>query len=337
MIYPRYIEKDSLMGVPATSAGANTEQRKNKMLNAKKNLEEYGLRLELSDNLLKCINGRSAPEKTRAEEFNSMIKNEYIEMILTATGGEFLIEILPYIRFDLLVKNPKLVAGFSDSTGLLFPITTKYDISTIYGQNFSSFGSEKWHQCQKDFLDLVTGKAKTFHSYNLYEENYSDEITGLEGYNLTKRVYWQTLNTGNIELNGRIIGGCLDVIAQIAGTKYDGMYEFNEKYKQDGIILYFDNCELSMEETIRTLWRLNEFDYFKYAKGIIFGRFGINKTCLDYTVKTCLKDSVLGKMNIPIIFDADITHRSPCMPIINGALATVSVKNGKGIIDYEFV
>ena len=54
-----------------------------------------------------------------------------------------------------------------------------------------------------------------------------------------------------------------------------------EKYKNDGIIWYFDNCELSKEELIRTIWKLNELDYFKYAKAIIFGRFGSNQTSYD--------------------------------------------------------
>lgn len=53
---------------------------------------------------------------------------------MCASGGEFLLEILPYIDFDLLKNNPKFVCGFSDPTGLLYPITTKCDIATIYGK-----------------------------------------------------------------------------------------------------------------------------------------------------------------------------------------------------------
>lgn len=66
-----------------------------------------------------------------------MFKNKDINMIICALGGKFLIEILPYIDFDIINNNLKLIAGFSDPTGLLYPITTKYDIATIYGHNFS--------------------------------------------------------------------------------------------------------------------------------------------------------------------------------------------------------
>ena len=48
-----------------------------------------------------------------------------------------------------------------------------------------------------------------------------------------------------------------------------------------------------------------------------------------------IKDSVLAKYNIPVIFDADISHKGPSMTIINGAIATVLVNNGKGQISFE--
>ena len=37
-----------------------------------------------------------------------------------------------------------------------------------------------------------------------------------------------------------------------------------ERVREDGTIWYFDNCELSQEDLIRTLWKFNELDYFKY-------------------------------------------------------------------------
>lgn len=334
MQYPQFIKNNDYIGVPAPSAGAGEITKKNKMLNAKKNLETLGFQLILSNNLLKCTRGRSASGEDRAKEINEMFTSKKIKLILCASGGDFLVEILPFIDFDLLKENPKFIAGFSDPTGLLYPITTKYDIATIYGQNFSSFGTETLHQSQKDFLEIIQGNSLVEHSYDLYEENYPEKITGLENYNLTEKVYWQTLDEQPVSLNGRIIGGCLELISELAGTKYDGINEFNKKYKDDGIIWYFDNCELTLEETIRTLWKLESLGYFKYTKAIIFGRFGVIKTYYDYDVKTCLQDSVISKLNIPIIYNADISHKSPCLTIINGAIANIEVTSGKGTISF---
>lgn len=335
MIYPKFLEKGVTIGIPAPSAGAGDIPRQNRFENAKKNLESIGFKLVLSKNLMKCEKARSASAKERAEEVNSMFENKDIDFILCATGGEFLVETLPYINFDLIKNNPKFVAGFSDPTGIIYPITTKYDIATIYGHNFSSFGIEKFDRPEKDFLSIAEGKNIIQHSYDMYEEERVERVTGLEGYNCTQKVYWNTLDEKPVLLKGRIIGGCFDIISELAGTKYDGINEFNERYKNEGIIWYFDNCELSLEETIRTLWKFNELGYFKYARGVIFGRFGVNSSCCDYDVKTCLQDSVLGSLRIPVVYDADISHKAPCLTIINGSIATVDVKNGKASVSFE--
>lgn len=336
MIYPNFIKENDCIGVPAPSAGADSTERINKSLNAKKTLEELGYRLILSKNLLKCEKGRSAPAQERAKEVNDMFNNKDINMILCAAGGEFLVEILPYINFDIIRENPKFIAGFSDPTGLLYPITTKCDIATVYGQNFTSFGSETLHKSQKDFLEVLKGIFKEEYNYDLYENEYIEKKTGLENYNLTEKVYWNTLDSKPVSIKGRIIGGCFDIISTLAGTKYDGINNFNEKYKDDGIIWYFDNCELSKEETIRVLWKMNELGYFKYTKGIIFGRFGVEESCYDYGVKSCLEDSILKELNVPIVYDADISHKAPCLTIVNGAIAKVNVKEGKAKIAFEY-
>ena len=169
----------------------------------------------------------------------------------------------------------------------------------------------------------------------MYEGARGEKVTGLEGINLTDKVKYKEIRNKSFEMSGRIIGGCLDIIAELCGTKYDGIKKFNEKYKDDGIIWYFDNCELSMEETIRVLWKLNEFNYFKYTKCVIFGRFGNENSWLNYDVKSCLLDSVLKEKNIPVIYDGDFSHKAPCLPVINGSIATIKYKNNKFSIKYE--
>ena len=290
---------------------------------------------------VKLKNGQTGTNRTwynvyvLFEDFYCIGKDKDIDFIICAAGGEFLVECLPYVDFDIIKNNPKFMAGFSDPTGLLFPITTKLDIATIYGSNFGSFGEEKFYKCHYDFLDTIKGDLKEISSYDLYENERAEKITGLEGLNLTEKVEWKTLDNKDVKVEGRIIGGCFDLINELIGTKYDGIPEFNEKYKNDGIIWYFDNCELSMEETIRVLWKMNECDYFKYAKAIIFGRFGVETSYLEYNPKTCLKDSILSKLNIPVIYDADVSHKGPSIPIINGSIAHINYSKGKAKISYE--
>lgn len=334
MIYPKFLKENDLISVPAPSNGANCEQDINRYKNAKLKLEELGYKIKLSKNIFNSKMARSADAKTRAEELNEMIEDES-SLILCAAGGEFLVEILPYVKFEKILNNPKWIEGFSDPTGILFPLTTKYDIATIYGSNFKSFGMQEYHKSLNDNLEILKGNLIEQESFDLYEDERAEKITGLEGYNLTNKVEWKTINNEEVNITGRIIAGCLDIIMELAGTKYDGVKEFNERYKQDGIIWCFDNCELSKEELILSLWKLNELEYFKYTKAIIFGRNGRDVSGLDYDMEHTIKDSVISKLNIPIIYDADISHKGPSMIIINGSIVTVQAKNGKGKIKFE--
>lgn len=335
MIYPKFLEKNNAIGVPAPSDGAGSPMKINKYYNAKGKLEKLGYKIELSKYIFNSNNARSASAQERADELNRMLENQHIDYISCAAGGEFLVEILPYVKFENLLKRPKFVEGFSDPTGLLFPITTKYDIATIYGLNFGDYGVQDYTRDITDHLEIIKGNLIEQQSYEMYEDERPDILTGLEGYNFTDKVEWKILNGNSVNATGRIIGGCLDIISELAGTKYDGTKHFNAKYKYNGIIWYFDNCELSMEELIRTLWKLNELGYFVNAKAIVFGRNGIDVSCLGYTMEEALQDSVVSKLNVPIIYDADISHKSPCMTIINGSIATVKCENGKGSIKFE--
>lgn len=335
MIYPKFLELGDTIGVPAVSDGAYNEICAIRFRSAKKHFEEMGYKIIESKNLYNSKFARSASAEVRAKEFNDMIESNDIDFIICAAGGEFLLEILPYIDFQKIVKNPKFIQGFSDPTGIMYPITTKYDIATIYSVNFKSFGMEPLEEDLKKDLEILKGNLIEQNSFELFVENELKKVTGLEGYNLTEKVEWKVLNGDSAKFKGRLIGGCFDNITEISGTKYDGGPEFVERYKDDGIIWYFDNCEMSNEAVIRNLWRFNELGYFKYAKGIIFGRFGLERTNLGYTIEDTLKDSVIGKLGIPVIYDADISHKGPSMTMINGAIAEVDVKDCKGKIKLE--
>ena len=335
MIYPKFLEKGDTVGVPAPSSGAYDEPHVKRYENAKKKLENMGYKCVLSKNINISEKCRSASAEERANEINKMFEDTNIDMITCAAGGEFLVEILPFVEFEKILNKPKFVQGFSDPTGLLFPLTTKYDIATIYGNNFGDYGPEEYDRSITDNLEIIQGNIIEQDNYEMFENEGAEGKTGLEGYNFTDKVEWKVLKGTSASMKGRIIGGCLDLIAELAGTKYDGTTEFIEKYKEDGIVWYFDNCELSMEELIRTFWKLNELGYFKYTKGIVLGRSGNNNSFLGYTFEVALKDSVISKLGFPIIYDADVSHKGPCLTIINGAIATVQCENGKGKILFE--
>ncbi|MBO5413128.1 MAG: hypothetical protein J6A29_02300 [Clostridia bacterium] len=193
---------------------------------------------------------------------------------------------------------------------------------------------EKWHESLENNLKILEGNLIKQESFEKYESVRAEKLIGNEGYNLDTQVKWENLNNKEINVTGRIIGGCLDILSELFGTRFDKTKDFIEKYKDDGIIWYLENCEMTSESIIRTLWKFKDNGWFKHTNGIVFGRSGLEQSCYGMSFKEAVT-RVLGELNIPIIFNADIGHVSPRMTIINGAICNVISKNGKGKIKFE--
>lgn len=337
MIYPKFIKEDDTIGVCAPSDGISSKIKQKRLDNAHKKLKEVNLNLVETDSVRKSNMGESNTKKIRIQELESLYKNPKINTIICASGGDFLIEILPDLDYNLIQKNIKWLQGYSDPTALLFTITTNYDIATIYGYNICSYGMEKWHSSIYDSINILKGNMQILHSLDYYENEWYDYQTGLEEFHQDCPVQWKNLfDEPEIVMHGRIIGGCLDVLLNIIGTKYDKTKEFIEKYKNDGIIWYFDNCELTSEDIRRAIWQLNENGWFNHTKGIIFGRSMTDSSYYNISFEESLKIACIN-LNIPIIWDADIGHKCPMLSIINGSIATIKSSNGKGSIKQELL
>src|SRR6185437_9815201 len=83
---------------------------------------------------------KSAPAEKRADEFNEMMRDDNINIIIPPWGGELLIEILQKIDFEN-IKN-KWVLGYSDTSVLLLAITLKTGIATAHGTNLVDLRGE---------------------------------------------------------------------------------------------------------------------------------------------------------------------------------------------------
>ena len=331
MIIPEYIKKDDVIGVSALSDGVSKDVDKIRFENGKKNLEEKSYQVKFTNNVFTADEkGRSSSGEIRGEELNSLISDKDVKAIISAKGGNYLMEMLPFVNFENLKENPKWIQGYSDNTSILLAITTKLDIQTAYGCNFGDFGMGEWEKSVERNLEILEGKTNIQKSFEFYEDGFHDRITGLEGYSKDQPVFWKNLrNEKETRVKGRMIGGCLDVILNITGTKYDGVLEFSEKYKEDGILFYFETFDMGSEDLVMGLWHLKELGWFKYASGIVFGRPLMYSTFTETTFEEAV-ESILGELNIPIILDADIGHKGPQFVVLNGAIGEFYSKDGKG-------
>lgn len=329
MKYPKFLSKGSTIGITAISAGVGNwlEAFKSSIWN----IEKSGFKTVETDSV-RVNHYVSNTGSVRAKELDEIILNDDVDMIMCAAGGDFALEMLSFVNADSIIKNPKWIMGASDSTSLLYYVTTVLDIATMYGYNAGSFDVKKLHEANKVCLEYIKGNLVKQHSYALYESDKGSRT--MDGYILDTPVVYENIN-GEMDVTGRLIGGCIDVLKDIIGTKYDGTKQFLEKYKEDGIVWYFDNYALSSDNFYRTLIQMREAGWFEYTRGIVVGRVmypTINFEELTYqeTLKKTFRNT-----NIPIVFNADIGHVVPKMTLINGAIVHIVAKDGKGSIEFE--
>ncbi len=327
MKYPQFLKNNSTIGVTAMSAGVG--KKIDEYMLSIENLKREGFNV-LETKSVRVNNFVSTDGKTRAEELDSLVTNIDVDMIMCASGGDFCFDMLEHINLQNIMSNPKWVMGASDPTSVLYYITTKADVATIYGHNAGSFGQEQLDESCKICFKYLRGDLVLQNSYELFESDKKSRT--LEKYNLDTKVYYENFN-GDMHVTGRMIGGCIDVLKDIIGTKYDGTLEFIEKYREDGIIWYFDNFVLSSEVLYRTLLQFRDAGWFKYTKGIIFGRDAYPSENFEgYGYREVIKKVF---KEIPVVYNADIGHIPPKMTLINGAIADVNISNGKGSISFQ--
>lgn len=339
MRYPKFLQKNGTIGFVAPSFGCNIEPYHTAFCNALNHFKELGYQLDIGPN---CFEGKgigisNTPEACARElmEYYSSMNND---VLMSCGGGELMCEVLNHMDFEALAKlPPKWYMGYSDNTNFTFLSATLMDTAAIYGPCAPAFGMEPWHEAISDAWELLCGEKHTMAGYDRWEkEGGKDEEHPLLPYHVTEPRILKCFPDEDAAFSGRLIGGCMDCLVNLLGTRFDKVKEFNERYKEDGFIWFMESCELNIMSIRRAIWQMKEAGWFSHVRGFLIGRplcfgeemFGINQ----YRAVTDL----LQEFHVPIILDADIGHLAPMMPIICGSTADVSVKGNEIQITYTY-
>ena len=324
MIYPEFIKSGDVIGVCAPSAGVG---RKLDLFQTSINtFIELGYCVEETDSVRNDAI-RSTDAKTRAKELHALFKEKDVKFVMAAAGGDFNFEVLPYVDWKILKRHPKWFMGSSDPTSLLYTYTTKCDVATFYGCNAGSYDARPLYKYLKNNLEMIQGNLITQKSFSKCMKEPSFAV---EEVKMNSKVNWKS-NKKTLNVNGRCIGGCLDVLKDLIGTEYDYTKQFLHRYQKDGFIWYLDVFSMSAETFYRTLLQMKYAGWFKYAKAVVVGRVLFESSETGMTYQEAL-EKALGDM--PYISEADIGHTMPSMTMINGALLKLNYKQGKASLTF---
>lgn len=365
MRYAPFLKKQGTIGFVAPSFGCNIEPYRSAFENALKKFRAAGYRTVLGPN---CYEGKgigisNTPEKCGAELMAYYCSADN-DVLISCGGGELMCEVLNHLDFDALANAPaKWYMGFSDNTNMTFLLATLADTAAIYGPCAAAFGMEPWHPSVQDAFDLLQGKEDSFTAfgYDKWEkESLKDEEHPLEPYNVTEpheiylflpgRDKQVILNQGRTDnqpqmetvgvtagdkdvlasFSGRLLGGCMDCLVNLLGTRFDRVTEFQQRYQNDGIIWFLESCDLNVMAIRRAVWQMKNAGWFQYVKGFLIGRplcYGEELMGLDHYHAVV---DLLSEYDVPIVMDLDIGHIPPMMPLVCGSIGDVTVR-GSGM------
>lgn len=179
--------------------------------------------------------------REKADQVHRAFADPGVDIILAQRGGYSAMKSLPFIDFELIRNNPKILAGFSDLCALLNPIYERTGLVTLHAPMVINL-DEPTPFTVNSFMNAVMG----------YPEK-----------DLLKDAPVTVYNPGIAA--GTLKGGNLITITALINTDWD--------VDMDDAILFLEDVDEKLHQVDRYLTQWILSGKFKGVKGIILGDF----------------------------------------------------------------
>ncbi len=317
-ILPQQLKPGDEIRVVAPSTGIKIIGAESREI-AFRRFSEMGLKVSFGANTVDenfDLMGTTSIEK-RAADINEAFANPKVKAIFTIIGGFNSNQLLPFLDYELLKKNPKIVCGFSDITALLNGIYAKTGMVTFLGPHYSSFGMKhgfdySWAAMRQMLMSGAEAEIEA-------SAEWSDDLWFIdqEKREFIKNEGWWKIQPG--EAVGTLVGGNLGTLMLLLGTAYW------PGFREDTILLAED-CFGSAGDAKSFLRNLQALAYqpdFKNVKAVFIGRFqkasGMTRELMEYIIA-----SIPQLKGVPVIANMDFGHTTPLLTLPIGGRAEVS-------------
>ena len=240
-------------------------------------IQSKGFKVKTGANLYKSTYGYLASEFERAADLNKMVEDNEVKLIFFG-GGYGSIDLLPYIDYENIKKNPKLFLSYSDGTSILNAIYSKTGLNTYYGQ--------------------APGEFEELKDYTY--EQFSSHLMCRDAVDFTSNSKWYSINKGICE--GILIGGYSWNFALSVNSAYFHI-DKNKKY----ILFLEDHEKFSCVAAVSMLLsHIEQSDFMHNVSGLLFGSY--SEIVPEQLLERLRRFG--GKHNIPVAYCDDFGHGS---------------------------
>ncbi len=263
--------------------------------------------------------------KARADDVNAAFADPSIKGIIAAIGGDDSVRILPYLDEGIISANPKVFMGYSDTTTLhvfamLCGVQTFYGPSLLSGiaESGGTFPyAESWMR-RTLMSDAPVGQLEPALEWTDERESWEDVDSSTQRRAMRPNPGWKWLQ-GTQRVEGHLVGGCLDVLEFLKGTRW-----WPDPEIWEGAVFYWETSEDAPipEQVGYWLRSYGMLGILDRIVGMMIGRPGSYSSdqhrALPETIRRIV-DVEFGRSDMPIVMNLDFGHTDPQMVIPNGA------------------
>ncbi|WP_405971989.1 LD-carboxypeptidase [Streptomyces sp. NBC_00988] len=324
--YPRPLRPGDRVGVTSPSSGVPDALRK-RLDVAIREVEARGYEVVVG----RCMDGTghvSAPAGERAAELMDMLTDPGIRAVVPPWGGETAIDLVPLLDFERIGRaEPTWVVGYSDISTLLAPLSLLTGTATVHGNSLmeTPYRAPEGLLSWLDIAASPQGEPFTQTPPNRHRSPGRDDFVGhpeVRDLTLDTPGRWTRLDgEGDLDIEGRLIGGCVETLANLAGTPYLDVAAFARSAAPEGLLVYVEACEDNAFTICRNLHGMRLAGFFDAANAVLVGRTHAPDSP-TLTQHEAVMDA-LGPLGVPVVADVECGHVPPYLPLVNGARGRV--------------
>jgi muramoyltetrapeptide carboxypeptidase len=257
----------------------------------------------------------SSPVSSRVADLHEAFQDPSVRAVLAVIGGFNSNELLPYLDWDLIRANPKILCGYSDITALQNAILARTGLVTFSGPNWAAFGMRDHFEQVSDWFTAVTfggGPVTITPSFTWTDDAWfldQDDRKPLasEG--------WWAIRAGAAQ--GRLVGGNMCTLNLLQGTPYLPSLS-------GAVLAVEDDARSTPSIFARQLTSLFQVPAAAGVRGLLIGRFQRN-TGMTRSLLTRIVAGLALPAGVPVLGNADFGHTFPMATLpVGGQVRLVS-------------